>query len=122
MVLGEYMSVPRDGQLYFPSTIFRPSGTENIIYGLEGARSLPTRPFEAYVGKTEDHHLTGIALSDTNKRYIVEKVSPNALQTCTHFLSSYSVTRVIRQKVSNLTLTESAPSDAENIYSHVLIK
>ena len=53
-------------------------------------------------GKTEDHHLTGISLSDTNKRYTVGKVSPNALQTCTHFRSSYSVTRVIRQKVSNL--------------------
>jgi len=44
--------------------------------------------------------------SDTNKRYTVGKVSPNALQTCTHFRSSYSVTRVIRQKVSNLTLNK----------------
>ena len=50
-------------------------------------------------GKTEDHDLTGIALSDTNKWYTVGKVSPNALQTCNHFRSSYSVTRVIRQKV-----------------------
>jgi len=26
------MSIPEDGQLYFLSTIFHPSGTENIIY------------------------------------------------------------------------------------------
>jgi len=45
-VMGEYICLSlRDGQLYFPSTIFRPSGTENIIYvkklarpGLAGAR------------------------------------------------------------------------------------
>jgi len=73
------------------------------------------------MGKTVDHHLTGIALSDTNKRYTVGKVSPNALQTCNHFRSSYSVTRVIRQKVSNLTHNrKSAPSNAQNIYSHVI--
>ena len=53
------------------------------------------------VCKTEDHHLTGIALSDTNKRCTIGKVSPNALQICTHFRSSYSVRRVIRQKVSH---------------------
>jgi len=38
-------------------------------------------------GKTEDHHLTGIALSDTNKRYTVGKVSPNALHHLTQLLA-----------------------------------
>ena len=39
-------------------------------------------------GKTNDLHLTGIALSDTDKRYTVGKVSLHAVQTCTHFRSS----------------------------------
>jgi len=56
---------------------------------------------QCQTSKTEDHHITGIALSDINKRYTVGKVSPYALQTCTHFRSNYSVTRVIRQKVSH---------------------
>jgi len=33
IVLGEYLCLSlKDGQLYFPSTIFRPPGTENVIY------------------------------------------------------------------------------------------
>jgi len=86
---------------------FQDTGGRSFLYSCLKWSCLKTGPARPghinFVGKTEDHHLTGIALSNTNERYTIGKVSPNALQTCTHFRSSYSVTRVIRQKVSNLT-------------------
>jgi len=45
-VLGEYICPSlRDGQLYFPSTIFRPSETKNIIYEISTLVTLLTLQF-----------------------------------------------------------------------------